>query len=72
MQRCTDSGNQGVQRFHFDALVRGLCESTDMIDHVQDITVAACDKQKHATAAIEKAVQAAETEPLHDSTNIIR
>lgn len=72
MQQLQHSSDQASQRFHFDALVRALCESADMKEHVQATTAVARDKQQHAAAAIQKALVSFENEPLYDVTNTVR
>ncbi|DBB18159.1 TPA: hypothetical protein ACH3X3_003133 [Trebouxia sp. C0006] len=72
MQQFADSSDQGNKRFHFDALVRGLCESADMREHVDVTTAAARNKQQQAPAALAQAVRALETDPLHDTANLVR
>ncbi len=72
MQQFADSSVQGSKRFHFDALVRGLCESADMREHVDVTTAAARNKQQQAPAALAQAVRALETDSLDDTPNLIR
>ena len=72
MQQLADSSDQGSKRFHFDALVRGLCDSANMRQHVDVTTAAARNKQQQAPAALAQAVRALETNSLHGTPNLIR
>lgn len=71
MQQFAETSEQAAKRFHFDAIVRGLCECAKMTEHVQGTTAAAREKQKHAAAAIETAVQSLQL-PLYNVTNTVR
>ncbi len=72
MQQFADSSHQGSKRLHFDALVRGLCGSADMREHVDVTTAAARNKQQQAPAALAQAVRALDTDSLHDTPDLIR
>ena len=65
-----ESNGQDAQRFHFDALVRGLCNSDDMSTHVHTVLSAAHHKQIHATASLEATANLLEHKPLLDKTNM--
>ena len=67
MLHLVESNGTGEQRFHFDALVRGLCASANMKEYVQGITAAARNKQRGAAAAIATALQVIDNEPLDDT-----
>ncbi len=72
MQQFADNSDQSSKRFHFDALVRGLCESADMREHVDVTTAAARNKQQQAPAALAQALRALETDSLYDTPDLIR
>lgn len=70
MAEVAESNDQDAQRFHFDALVRGLCNSADMSKHVHDVLLAAHHKQLHAAASLEANASSLEQKPLLDTTNV--
>ena len=66
MAQLAESSDQGGQRFHFDALVRGLCNSSDMVEHLQAKMSALNHKQANASARLASLL---EEQPFQDKTN---
>ena len=57
---------------HFDALVRGLCNSKGMQGHLQDMRESAVHRRQNARIVIDAALQSLVSPklPLTDRTNI--
>ena len=61
----------GMQIFHFDALVRGLCGNAEMQLYATAATVTARHKRDHAAEKIQAILQSLQA-PLQYSTNTYR
>ncbi|KAL3148174.1 hypothetical protein ABBQ38_014454 [Trebouxia sp. C0009 RCD-2024] len=62
-----EHSDQGGQRFHFDALVRGLCNSSELREHLTAKMSALNDKQASASARLASLLK---EQPFQDKTNI--
>lgn len=71
MAQVVEGAHQQAQRLHFDALVRGLCNSSEMREHLHKETSALHHKQTHAAAALAALAESFEQQPFHDETNTI-
>ena len=69
MAQVADSLDQGAQRFHFDALVRGLCNSSEMREHLHAKMLELHQKQTNAPAVLAALTQSLDQQPLLDKTN---
>lgn len=69
MQQTEDAVD--VSGFHFDALVRGLCNSTSMQAHLEDVRQHAQTKRYNARATLDNALQSIvkPATSLEDRTN---
>lgn len=71
MAQVVEGTDQQAQRLHFDALVRGLCNSSAMREHLHGETSALHHKQTHAAAALAALAKLLEQQPFLDKTNTI-
>lgn len=71
MAQIAEGIDQQAQRFHFDALVRGLCNSSNMRQHLDAEMSALHHKQTCAPAALAALAQSLEQKPFLDKTNTI-
>lgn len=71
MAHVVEEIDQQAQRFHFDALVRGLCNSLEMRKHLDTETSALHHKQTHAPASLAALVKSVEQQPYSAKTNTI-
>lgn len=71
MAQVTEGTDQQAQRFQFDALVRGLCNSATMKEHLAAELLALHHKQTCAPAALAAIAQSLEQQPFLDKTNTV-
>lgn len=71
MAQVAEGTDQQMQRFHFDALVRGLCNSSTMREHLDAELLALHHKQTCAPAALAALAQSLEQQPFLDKTNTV-
>lgn len=69
MAQGVDGSDQQAQHLHFDALVRGLCKSSEMREHLDAETSALHHKQTHAPAALAALAKSVEQQPFLDKIN---
>lgn len=68
MAQIAEGTDQQMLRFHFDALVRGLCNSSTLREHLDAELLALHHKQTCAPAAL---AQSLEQQPFLDKTNTV-
>ena len=71
MAHVVEEIDQQAQRLHFDALVRGLCNSLEMRKHLDTETSALHHKQTHAPAALAALAKSVKQQPYSAKTNTI-
>ena len=69
MAQMLEGADQKAQRLHFDALVRGLCNSLEMRKHLDAEASALHHKQTNAPAALAALAKSLEQQPFLDRTN---